>query len=173
MYMPNAKTQRQGPNATYIPLAGVGGWRRGQCKFKFGVGGLESGNAKKLHQLTQNIPTCWYILRRVHCPTPTPDARYFAFWWNIGLRVWVEMRAKVSIPFTLTGVPYYNTCLHHCTIHRHWGGAMDKVTATMVCHSWYDEVDNYHHDAPGFDLASCECRECPLTVSNKIITLCA
>ena len=22
--------------------------------------------------------------RRVHCPTPTPDARYFAFWWNIG-----------------------------------------------------------------------------------------
>ena len=25
--------------------------------------------------------------RRVYCPTPTPDARYFAFWWNIGLRV--------------------------------------------------------------------------------------
>ena len=24
--------------------------------------------------------------RRVHCPTPTPDARYFAFWWNIGLK---------------------------------------------------------------------------------------
>ena len=22
--------------------------------------------------------------RRVPCPTPTPDARYFAFWWNIG-----------------------------------------------------------------------------------------
>ena len=27
--------------------------------------GLASGNAKKLHQLTQNIPTCWYILRWV------------------------------------------------------------------------------------------------------------
>ena len=26
--------------------------------------------------------------RRVHCPTPTPNARYFAFWWNIGSRVW-------------------------------------------------------------------------------------
>ena len=25
--------------------------------------------------------------RRGHCPTPTPDARYFAFWWNIGSRV--------------------------------------------------------------------------------------
>ena len=25
--------------------------------------------------------------RRVHWPTPTPDARYFAFWWNIGLKV--------------------------------------------------------------------------------------
>ena len=25
--------------------------------------------------------------RRVHCPTPAPDARYFAFWWNIGLNV--------------------------------------------------------------------------------------
>ena len=24
--------------------------------------------------------------RWVHCPTPTPDARYFAFWWNIGLK---------------------------------------------------------------------------------------
>ena len=63
--MPNTKTQRQGPSATYILLAGVGGWRRGQRKFKFGVGGLASGNTKKLHQLTQNIPTCWYILRWV------------------------------------------------------------------------------------------------------------
>ena len=23
--------------------------------------------------------------RQVHCPTLTPNARYFAFWWNIGL----------------------------------------------------------------------------------------
>ena len=44
-------------------------WRRGLAsgliKFKFGVGGLASGNAKKLHQLMQNIPTCWYILHWV------------------------------------------------------------------------------------------------------------
>ena len=33
MCMPNAKTQRQGPNATYIPLAGVGVLRRGKRKF--------------------------------------------------------------------------------------------------------------------------------------------
>ena len=49
-------------------------------------------DARNWRQLTQNIPTCWYILRwitqkywrQVYCPTPTPDARYFAFWWNIG-----------------------------------------------------------------------------------------
>ena len=35
MYMPNAKTQRQGPNATYIPLAGVGVLRREKRKFYF------------------------------------------------------------------------------------------------------------------------------------------
>ena len=34
--------------------------------------------------------------RRVQCPTPTPDARYFAFWWNIGftLRVPLLCRSK-------------------------------------------------------------------------------
>ena len=36
------------------------------------------------------IPTCWYPQRQIlalgHCPTPTPDARYFASQWNIGLR---------------------------------------------------------------------------------------
>ena len=31
--MPNAKTQRQEPDATYIPLAGVGVLRQGKCKF--------------------------------------------------------------------------------------------------------------------------------------------
>ena len=35
--MPNARR----PNATYIPLTGVGGWRRGtgNANFRFGVGG--------------------------------------------------------------------------------------------------------------------------------------
>ena len=33
--MPNAKTQSQGPNATYIPLAGVGVLRREKRKFNF------------------------------------------------------------------------------------------------------------------------------------------
>ena len=51
-------------------------------------------DAKNWRHPTPEIPTCWYILRwvtpkcwrRGHCPTPAPDARYFAFWWNIGLR---------------------------------------------------------------------------------------
>ena len=55
--MPNAKTQPQGPNATYIPLAGVGA----NANLSLALG-FAAGNAKKLHQLTQNIPTCWYIL---------------------------------------------------------------------------------------------------------------
>ena len=69
-----------------------GVWRRG-----FGVGGLASGvwcrvtqkfasaNAKYTNMLVYfalGNPKFW---RQVHCPTPTPDARYFAFWWNIGL----------------------------------------------------------------------------------------
>ena len=29
MYMANARNLHLGPNATYIPLTGVGGWRRG------------------------------------------------------------------------------------------------------------------------------------------------
>ena len=51
-------------------------------------------DAKNWRHPTPEIPTCWYILRwvtpkcwrRGHCPTPAPDARYFAFWWNIGFK---------------------------------------------------------------------------------------
>ena len=65
----NVHGQRQNfalePNATYIPPIGVGVGIGANANFKFGVRGLASGNAKKLHKPTQNIPTCWYILRWV------------------------------------------------------------------------------------------------------------
>ena len=77
--MPNAKTQRQGPNATYIPLAGVGGLASGNAKK------IASANAKYTNMLVYFGLGNAKFWRRVHCPTPTPDARYFAFWWNIGL----------------------------------------------------------------------------------------
>ena len=44
------------PNATYIPLTGVGG----NANFRFGVG----KNAKNLRQVMQKIPACWYICVR-------------------------------------------------------------------------------------------------------------
>ena len=43
---------------------------------------LALGNAKIYQHVVISNAKFW---RRGHCPTPTPDARYFAFWWNIGL----------------------------------------------------------------------------------------
>ena len=87
MYMTNAKTQRQGPNATYIPLAGVGVLRRdkrksfffssGQTQILFfaflryqHVGILALGDAKVLSFALGDVKL--------------PDASSFAFWGNIG-----------------------------------------------------------------------------------------
>ena len=47
MYMANARNLRLGPNATYIPLARIGGFAL--------------GDAKDLRHPTQEIPTCWYL----------------------------------------------------------------------------------------------------------------
>ena len=61
----------------------LGVWRRG-----FGVGGLASGNVKKYtNMLVYFALGNAQFWRWVHCPTPTPDARYFAFWWNIGFKL--------------------------------------------------------------------------------------
>ena len=45
---------------------------------------LASPNARDTNMLVYfalGNAKCW---RRGHYPTPAPDARYFAFWWNIG-----------------------------------------------------------------------------------------
>ena len=42
------------------------------------------GNAKVYQHVGISNAKLW---RRGHCPTPTPDARYFASQWNIGLKV--------------------------------------------------------------------------------------
>ena len=65
MYMPNAKTQCQDPTPPIFHWLASGVCVGANANFGFGIGGLASGNAKKLRQLTQNIPTCWYILRWV------------------------------------------------------------------------------------------------------------
>ena len=63
------------PNANYIPLAGVG-----VCKGITQI--LALVNAKIYQHVGISNAKFW---RRGHCPTPTPDARYFASQWNIGL----------------------------------------------------------------------------------------
>ena len=59
---------------------------RANADFKFCVRG--DGNLRVC--VGSKILTCWYphakFLRRGHCPTPTPKARYFASQWNIGYR---------------------------------------------------------------------------------------
>ena len=48
---------------------------------------LASHNAKDTNMLVYFALGNAKFWRRVHCPTPTPDARYFASQWNIGLRL--------------------------------------------------------------------------------------
>ena len=54
-------------------------WRRGLASGKTQI--LALGNAKIYQHVGISNAKFW---RRGHCPTPTPDARYFASQWNIG-----------------------------------------------------------------------------------------
>ena len=81
MYMPNI-----GPNARTQRHLYSTGWRRGFASGLTQILGLASGNAKNLRQLTQNIPTCWYILRWVRkslasgvLPNANPRRQVFCF----------------------------------------------------------------------------------------------
>ena len=56
------------------------GWRRGIVSGKTQISAL--GNAKIYQYVGISNAKFW---GQGHCPTPAPDARYFAFWWNIGL----------------------------------------------------------------------------------------
>ena len=64
MYMPNAKTQRQGPNATYIPLK-MGLALATQREWNLHTNEMYMADARNLRHLTPEIPTCWYFLRKV------------------------------------------------------------------------------------------------------------
>ena len=57
------------------------GWRRGLASGKTQI--LALGNAKIYQHVGTSNAKFWC---RGHCPMPTPDARYFASQWNIGLR---------------------------------------------------------------------------------------
>ena len=64
------------------------GWRRGLASGKTQI--LALGNAKIYQHVGISNAKFW---RRGHCPTPAPDARYFAFWWNIGFKVTMPKQA--------------------------------------------------------------------------------
>ena len=91
MYMPNAKTRRQAPNATYIPLEMGFAFAtqreeiytqkkkvHGQCKK------LASPNARDTNMLVFLALGDTKVLSFALGDAKVPDARFFAFWWNIG-----------------------------------------------------------------------------------------
>ena len=67
-------------------------WRRGLAlgltqNLDLASGGLASGNIFSHFRYQHvGIPNAKFW-RWGHCPTPAPNARYFAFWWNIGFRI--------------------------------------------------------------------------------------
>ena len=92
MYMPNAKTRRQAPNATYIPLE----YRlrllpnaKKSTQKKRNVYGqrkkLASPNARDTNMLVFLALGDAKVLSFALGDAKVPDARYFAFRWNIGL----------------------------------------------------------------------------------------
>ena len=94
MYMPNAKTRRQAPNATYIPLE----YRlrllpnaKKSTQKKRNVHGqrkkIASPNARDTNMLVFLTLGDAKVLSFALGDAKVPDARYFAFWWNIGLKL--------------------------------------------------------------------------------------
>ena len=87
MYMPNAKTRRQAPNATYIPMEM--GFAFATQK-KRNVHGqrkkLASPNARDTNMLVFLALGDAKVLSFALGDAKVPDARYFAFWWNIGFK---------------------------------------------------------------------------------------
>ena len=91
MYVPDARNLRLVPNATYIPLACV--WVSHRVKRNFYVSRrvkrkkIASPNAKYTKMLVYFALGNAKFWRRVHCPTPNPDGRYFVSQWNIGFKI--------------------------------------------------------------------------------------
>ena len=81
---------------------------RANTNFKFCFGGEGFALAPRYQHV--GIPNAKFWRRR-HCPTPTPDARYFASKWNIGFRLYthqVVLRFRSQSPDlwrSMVGVP--------------------------------------------------------------------
>ena len=105
MYMKCTWPTPEDPTPPIFHWLALGVWRRVTQKKK-------SANAKYTNMLVYfalGNAKCW---RRGHCPMPAPDARYFAFWWNIGFNV-VTLHSQVVYTFSkqLWGLHSPSTCL--------------------------------------------------------------
>ena len=114
MYMPNAKTRRQAPNATYIPLE----YRlrllpnaKKSSQKKRNVHGqrkkLASPNARDTNMLVFLALGDAKVLSFALGDAKVPDARYFAFWWNIGLKVLFVMGRYTNCLVTFHANPLF------------------------------------------------------------------
>ena len=112
MYMPNAKTRRQPPNTTYIPLeyrlrllpnAKKSTQKKrnvhGQCKK------LASPNARDTNMLVFLALGDAEVLSFALGDAKVPNARYFAFWWNIGLKVPQYNQSSLKYLYSVLYVP--------------------------------------------------------------------
>ena len=66
-------------------------WRQGLTSGKTQI--LALGKAKMYQHVSISNAKFWC---RGHCPTPTPDARYFASQWNIGFKPIFHQNASVG-----------------------------------------------------------------------------
>ena len=124
MYMPNAKTQRQGPNATYIPLDmgfAFATQREEIYTKKINVHGRRkkfvSPNARDTNMLVFLALGNAKVLSFAIGDAKVPNARSFAFWWNIGLT-----REKDI---------YFRTCAE--TRDCGCGGGKGTILSAVVC----------------------------------------
>ena len=120
--MPNTKTRRQAPNATYIPLEmgfAFATQREEIYKKKRNVHGqrkkLASPNARDTNMLVFLALGDAKMLSFALGDAKVPDARYFAFWWNIGFkRENVYSRRKFLLSYSSQKYILYNYCRGSC-----------------------------------------------------------
>ena len=93
MYMPNARR----PNATYIPLTGIGGWRLVKRNFKV------PRRVKREKFASPNTRDTNLMVFLVLGNAKVPNANDFASQWNIDLNLDLKMtKYQLALPWSLT-----------------------------------------------------------------------
>ena len=101
-------------------------WRRGLASGKTQI--LALGNAKIYQHVGFSNAKFW---RRGHCPTPTPDDRYFVSQWNIGLTIRTYVTHFLSVSFQVLGGSLFGCMVWHHQVMMSWH--VDDVTGLGIC----------------------------------------